>query len=116
MRAASARAALLIIRAASAPAAPAAAAAAHSAAHLLWPRGLSAAARPEPRRAAPHRTRVSFTLLSLRNGHKLGCHNNQYRNKELNGDLEALAVWAFYWDSMGLHILGSWEVHMGLQL
>ena len=26
---------------------------AYSAAHLLWPRGLSAAAKPEPRRAAP---------------------------------------------------------------
>ena len=44
---------LLVIRAASAPAVPAAAAAAHSAAHLLWPRGLSAAAKSEPRRAAP---------------------------------------------------------------
>ena len=44
---------LLIIRAASAAAVPAAAAAAHSAAHLLWPRGLSAAAKSEPRRAAP---------------------------------------------------------------
>ena len=39
---------LLIIRAASAPAVPAAAAAAHSAAHLLWPRGLSAAASQSP--------------------------------------------------------------------
>ena len=39
---------LLIIRAASAPAVPAAAAAAHSAAHLLWPRGLSAVASQSP--------------------------------------------------------------------
>ena len=39
---------LLIIRAASAPAVPAAAAAVHSAAHLLWPRGLSAVASQSP--------------------------------------------------------------------
>jgi hypothetical protein len=79
MRAASAPAALLIIRAESAPAAPATAAAAHSAAHLLWPRGLALlrARAPQGRSTL---NKGQFHVTFLENGHKLGCHNNQYRN------------------------------------
>ena len=68
---------LLIIRAASAPAVPAAAAAAHSAAQLLWPRGLSAAAKSEPRRAAPQNKGLFHATFLKKNG-QLRCHNNQW--------------------------------------
>ena len=77
---------LLIIRAASAPAVPAAAAAAHSAAHLLWPRGLSAAAGQSP--AGPlRRTRVCFTLLSLRKMVSLDATTTSGYNQMVRCDL-----------------------------
>ena len=62
---------LLIIRAASAPAVPAAAAAAHSAAHLLWPRGLSAVASQSP--AGPLHTEQGLVsrYFPWENGQKL---------------------------------------------
>ena len=71
MRAVSAPLRLLIIRAASAPAVPAAAAAAHSAAHLLWPRGLSAVASQSP--AGPLHTEQGLVsrYFPWENGQKL---------------------------------------------
>ena len=75
---------LLIIRAASAPAVPAAAAGAHSAAQLLWPRGLSAAASQSP--AGPlHAEQGSVSRYFPWENGKLGCRNNQFI---LYGDLE----------------------------
>ena len=50
---------------------------AYSAAHLLWPRGLSVAAKPEPRRAAPQ-NKGQFLVIFLKKIGQLGCHNNQY--------------------------------------
>ena len=75
----------LLIRAASGPAVPAAAAAAHSAAHLMWPRGLSAAASQSP--AGPLHTEQGSVsrYFPWENGQKLGCRNNQFI---LHGDLE----------------------------
>ena len=50
----------------------------------LWPRGQSAAASCQSPAGPLHRTKVSFTLFSLRKWSawmphgQLGCHNNQY--------------------------------------
>ena len=50
---------------------------ARSAAHLLWPRGLSAAAKSEPRRAAPQ-NKGQFHVNFLKKNGQLGCHNNKW--------------------------------------